>query len=58
MAELKVILETEDDTRLEIEAHNLGVTKSGFLRLLLKNWLGEVKLEKKINNNSDIENKQ
>ena len=47
MPEVKVILEDDENNRLEIEARDLGITKSGFFRLLFKNWMGEVKLERK-----------
>ena len=48
MAEIKVILESEDEkTRVELEAKKLGVSGAALFRLLFKNWVGEIKLEKK-----------
>jgi hypothetical protein len=45
---VQVYLESEEEkAKLEVEATSLGVSNSTLLRLLFKNWIGEVKLERK-----------
>lgn len=54
MPEIRVIIESEDEkNRIELEAKKLGVSTTGFFRLLYKNWIGEIKLEKKDSGNSN-----
>jgi hypothetical protein len=45
--EVRVVLDTAEDKRkVEVEAKKLGVSGAGLFRLLFKNWVGEVKIER------------
>lgn len=45
--EVRVVLDSEEErAKVEVEAKKLGVSGAGLFRLLFKNWVGEVKLEK------------
>jgi hypothetical protein len=59
MAEIKIVLENEDEkSKIEFEAGKLGLSQTAFMRLLFKNWIGEVRLERKDDsNNSNQANK-
>ncbi len=49
MYTVRVILESEDEkNKIEIEAKKLATSQSGLFRLLFKNWIGEIKLERKV----------
>ncbi len=54
MAEIKITVESDDEkSRIELEAKKLGVSTTGFFRLLYRNWIGEITLEKKDGNSEN-----
>ncbi len=55
MPEIRIILESDDEKKkIEFEADKLGLATTAFIRLLFKNWIGEVKLTR----TEDSNNKQ